>query len=61
MTSQTQLPEVVERLSDVYYHRGSPYSGFGKETTDREHGDLHQVRRLPRRSRRLLTAPPTHH
>ncbi|KAF8307944.1 glycoside hydrolase family 2 protein [Clavulina sp. PMI_390] len=36
------LPEIVERLSDVYYHRGSPYSGFGKETTDRAYGDLHQ-------------------
>lgn len=41
--NQPQLPEVVERLSDVYYHRGSPYSGEGKDTTDRTHGDLHQV------------------
>jgi hypothetical protein len=42
---QLQLPEVVERFSnDIYYHRGSPYSGDGKETTDRTFGDLHQVR-----------------
>ncbi|KAH9948346.1 glycoside hydrolase family 2 protein [Amylocystis lapponica] len=36
------LPSVVERLSDVHYHRSSPYSGFGKVTTDRNYGDLHQ-------------------
>ncbi|KAI0952282.1 hypothetical protein AcV7_008145 [Taiwanofungus camphoratus] len=36
------LPSVVERFSDVYYHRSSPYSGFGKVTTDRNYGDLHQ-------------------
>jgi len=36
------LPSVVERLSDIHYHRSSPYSGFGKETTDRNYGDLHQ-------------------
>lgn len=38
------LPEVVERLSDVFYHRGSPYSGFGKDTRDRYHGDIHQCK-----------------
>ncbi|KAJ3841473.1 glycoside hydrolase family 2 protein [Lentinula raphanica] len=36
------LPEVVGRLSNVYYHRSSPYSGQGKITTDRTLGDLHQ-------------------
>ncbi|KAI0824742.1 glycoside hydrolase family 2 protein [Trametes gibbosa] len=36
------LPSVVGRLSDTYYHRSSPYSGFGKETTDKRYGDLHQ-------------------
>ncbi|KAI0772055.1 glycoside hydrolase family 2 protein [Trametes elegans] len=36
------LPSVVERLSDIYYHRSSPYSGFGKVTTDKNYGDLHQ-------------------
>lgn len=36
------LPSVVERLSDIHYHRSSPYSGFGKKTTDQQYGDLHQ-------------------
>ncbi|CAK5275576.1 unnamed protein product [Mycena citricolor] len=36
------LPDVVGRLSDVFYHRGSPYSGQGKPTTDKAYGDLHQ-------------------
>ncbi|KAL6309741.1 glycoside hydrolase family 2 protein [Sparassis latifolia] len=36
------LPSVVEKLSDIHYHRSSPYSGFGKVTTDRHYGDLHQ-------------------
>ncbi|RDX53645.1 glycoside hydrolase family 2 protein [Lentinus brumalis] len=36
------LPSVVERLCDISYHRSSPYSGFGKETTDKRYGDLHQ-------------------
>ncbi|KAI9069247.1 glycoside hydrolase family 2 protein [Trametes sanguinea] len=36
------LPSVVERLCDIHYHRSSPYSGFGKPTTDRNYGDLHQ-------------------
>ncbi|KAJ7179206.1 beta-mannosidase [Mycena filopes] len=36
------LPEIVEQFSDVFYHRGSPYSGKGKLTTDKEYGDLHQ-------------------
>jgi len=36
------LPSVVEKLCDIHYHRSSPYSGFGKVTTDRNYGDLHQ-------------------
>ncbi|PCH41492.1 glycoside hydrolase family 2 protein [Wolfiporia cocos MD-104 SS10] len=36
------LPSVVERLSDIHYHRSSPYSGYGKPTTDKNYGDLHQ-------------------
>ena len=36
------LPEIVERLSDIQYHRSSPYSGYGKPTTDKSYGDLHQ-------------------
>ncbi|EMD40849.1 glycoside hydrolase family 2 protein [Gelatoporia subvermispora B] len=36
------LPSVVERLCDIHYHRSSPYSGFGKATTDQNYGDLHQ-------------------
>jgi hypothetical protein len=36
------LPSVVEKFSNVYYHRASPYSGFGKPTTDKTYGDLHQ-------------------
>ncbi|KAG5646603.1 hypothetical protein DXG03_002907 [Asterophora parasitica] len=36
------LPEIVHKLSDIYYHRGSPYSGQGKPTTDKTLGDLHQ-------------------
>ena len=36
------LPSVVGRLTDIHYHRSSPYSGFGKPTTDRTYGDLHQ-------------------
>ncbi|TFK28781.1 beta-mannosidase [Coprinopsis marcescibilis] len=36
------LSEAVVGYSNTFYHRGSPYSGQGKPTTDREHGDLHQ-------------------
>ena len=36
------LPAVVEKFSNIHYHRSSPYSGFGKPTTDKQHGDLHQ-------------------
>ncbi|KAF8609837.1 glycoside hydrolase family 2 protein [Ceratobasidium sp. AG-I] len=36
------LPEVVGRLSETHYHRASPYSGYGKPTTDRTYGDIHQ-------------------
>ncbi|KDQ64291.1 glycoside hydrolase family 2 protein [Jaapia argillacea MUCL 33604] len=36
------LPSVVEKLSDIHYHRSSPYSGHGKKTTDQTFGDLHQ-------------------
>ncbi|ORX35177.1 glycoside hydrolase family 2 protein [Kockovaella imperatae] len=34
------LPEVVERLSNIHYHRSSPYGG--KNTTDPTVGDIHQ-------------------
>ncbi|KAA1466453.1 beta-mannosidase [Dentipellis sp. KUC8613] len=36
------LPSIVQRHSDIHYHRSSPYSGHGKPTTDRTYGDLHQ-------------------
>ncbi|EIW82049.1 glycoside hydrolase family 2 protein [Coniophora puteana RWD-64-598 SS2] len=36
------LPEIVGRLSDVFYHRSSPYSAPGVKTTDKTLGDLHQ-------------------
>ena len=36
------LPEVVAANSNIHYHRSSPYSGFGKKTTDQTYGDLHQ-------------------
>jgi beta-mannosidase len=36
------LPSVVAKYSDVFYHRGSPYSGQGQPTTDKTLGDLHQ-------------------
>jgi beta-mannosidase len=36
------LPAVVEELSEIFYHRGSPYSGEGILTTDKSYGDLHQ-------------------
>ncbi|KAK7049564.1 hypothetical protein VNI00_005595 [Paramarasmius palmivorus] len=36
------LPSVVEKHSDIHYHRSSPYSGQGKPTTDKTLGDLHQ-------------------
>ncbi|EEB89673.1 hypothetical protein MPER_12203 [Moniliophthora perniciosa FA553] len=36
------LPTLVEKLSDIHYHRSSPYSGQGQPTTDRTLGDLHQ-------------------
>ncbi|KZT29317.1 glycoside hydrolase family 2 protein [Neolentinus lepideus HHB14362 ss-1] len=36
------LPSVVEKYSDIHYHRSSPYSGFGKVTTNQQYGDLHQ-------------------
>lgn len=38
------LPKVVQDLCDIHYHRGSPYSGHGKQTTDRNYGDLHQCK-----------------
>ncbi|WRT69910.1 uncharacterized protein IL334_006901 [Kwoniella shivajii] len=34
------LPEVVERLSNVFYHRSSPYGG--KDSSDQTVGDIHQ-------------------
>ena len=36
------LPKVVAEHSNIHYHRGSPYSGHGKPTTDRTYGDIHQ-------------------
>ncbi|KAH9999898.1 beta-mannosidase [Russula vinacea] len=36
------LPAIVKEHSDIHYHRGSPYSGHGKATTDQTYGDLHQ-------------------
>ncbi|KZP32901.1 glycoside hydrolase family 2 protein [Athelia psychrophila] len=36
------LPAIVEKHSDIFYHRGSPYSGQGQPTTDQTFGDLHQ-------------------
>ncbi|KAF7798913.1 hypothetical protein EIP86_010141 [Pleurotus ostreatoroseus] len=36
------LPEIVSAHSNIHYHRSSPYSGFGKKTTDKTYGDLHQ-------------------
>ncbi|KAH6914948.1 beta-mannosidase [Coprinopsis sp. MPI-PUGE-AT-0042] len=36
------LPEVVAQHTNTYYHRGSPYSGHGKVTTDKTLGDIHQ-------------------
>jgi beta-mannosidase len=36
------LPAAVAKHSDIYYHRASPYSGFGKPTTDKTYGDIHQ-------------------
>ncbi|KAI0005036.1 glycoside hydrolase family 2 protein [Russula compacta] len=36
------LPAIVKEHSDFHYHRGSPYSGHGKVTTDQTYGDLHQ-------------------
>jgi len=36
------FPAVVSENSSVYYHRGSPYSGHGKPTTDQTYGDIHQ-------------------
>ncbi|KAK0482107.1 glycoside hydrolase family 2 protein [Armillaria luteobubalina] len=43
------LPSIVQQYSDIYYHRSSPYSGFGKDTRDQKYGDLHQCM-LPWRS-----------
>ncbi|KAG6861004.1 hypothetical protein C0995_005024 [Termitomyces sp. Mi166 len=36
------LPAAVKRNCDIHYHRASPYSGYGKPTTDRTFGDIHQ-------------------
>ncbi|PAV20886.1 glycoside hydrolase family 2 [Pyrrhoderma noxium] len=36
------LPAIVANNSEIYYHRSSPYSGFGQPTTDKTNGDLHQ-------------------
>ena len=53
------LPSVVGRLSDVYYHRSSPYSGQGKPTTDKTLGDLHQCKPISVNPlRHILTISP---
>ena len=49
------LPELVGKLSDIYYHRGSPYSGHGKPTTDPTLGDLHQCEQRPHEGRHSMT------
>jgi len=36
------LPAVVSENSSIHYHRGSPYSGHGKSTSDQTYGDIHQ-------------------
>ncbi|VDC02568.1 unnamed protein product [Peniophora sp. CBMAI 1063] len=36
------LPEIVAKFSEIVYHRGSPYSGHGKESNDVKYGDCHQ-------------------
>ncbi|KAG8794684.1 hypothetical protein FRC17_008262, partial [Serendipita sp. 399] len=37
------LPEAIKKYSpDTYYHRGSPYSGSGKRSDDKQYGDIHQ-------------------
>ncbi|OCB84833.1 glycoside hydrolase family 2 protein [Sanghuangporus baumii] len=41
-TYEKLLPGIVADNCEVYYHRGSPYSGFRQRTTDRTNGDLHQ-------------------
>ncbi|KAG6919397.1 hypothetical protein DXG01_006280 [Tephrocybe rancida] len=39
---EVTLPNVVNKNCDIHYHRGSPYSGQGKPTTDKTLGDIHQ-------------------
>ncbi|KAG9054091.1 hypothetical protein FS842_006210 [Serendipita sp. 407] len=37
------LPEMITKHApDMYYHRGSPYSGSGKRSDDKQYGDVHQ-------------------
>ena len=36
------LPAAVSENSSIHYHRGSPYSGHGKQTSDQTYGDIHQ-------------------
>ncbi|KAH8830756.1 glycoside hydrolase family 2 protein [Flagelloscypha sp. PMI_526] len=36
------LPKVVSDNCNIHYHRSSPYSGHGKKSSDKQHGDLHQ-------------------
>ncbi|KAF7355273.1 Beta-mannosidase B [Mycena sanguinolenta] len=50
------LPAVVEKLSDTFYHRGSPYSGQGKVTTDPAYGDIRGF--FPFTSPNVLTPAP---
>ena len=42
------LPSVVAANCEIFYHRSSPYSGFGQVTTDKTNGDLHQCRSFNR-------------
>ncbi|KAL5507967.1 hypothetical protein ACEPAH_5585 [Sanghuangporus vaninii] len=41
-TYEKLLPGIVADNCEIFYHRGSPYSGFRQKTTDRTNGDLHQ-------------------
>lgn len=37
------LPAIVDKFApEIFYHRGSPYSGWGKESGHKKWGDLHQ-------------------
>ncbi|PVF95284.1 glycoside hydrolase [Serendipita vermifera] len=38
------LPDMIAKhaAKGTFYHRGSPYSGSGKRSDDKKHGDIHQ-------------------